>query len=126
VGARNQNRASFNVSDLYYKTDEPGSAISVTQLASGGIFVLWFTYDSNNQPVWYFVSDGDWIRPNTFHGRLYRAAGSSLSGVYDPARFQPSLVGSMQIGFALDSAVMTADLISVGVLPAKLLSRQRL
>ena len=127
VAPRAANDATYNVTDLYWNPNEPGWGVSVTRLASGGLVLIWFVYENDNRPTWYFLSNGEWRTPQSFRGTLYRSTGSNFSGQYDPARFQATPVGSAEFSFnALDydfgGLLFTID----GVTYLKSLRRQRL
>jgi hypothetical protein len=127
VQPRSTSGALYNFTDLYYDVREPGWGMSVTQLASGGLFVMWYAYDDNNKAVWYFMSNGQWVSPLTFRGPLYRSTGSSLFGPYDPARFQAIAVGTLEIGFSTQDFDMGGFVATIdGVTFVRGVRRQRL
>lgn len=66
--------------------------LSMFRLSSGGLFILWFRYDSQNRPVWYQLED-KWTANDQLGGRFARFSGHSN---------EPNWTGSYTIVF--DSA----------------------
>jgi hypothetical protein len=128
VSPRPATGAIFNFTDLYWDVSEPGWGISVTQLTSGQLFLIWFVYDTDGKPVWYYVSDGEWFSKNfAFRGTVYRAVGSDFSGKYDPSRFQPAAVGTAEIAFSPQNFDHAAFIFTMnGKSFAKIVRRQKL
>ena len=127
VAPRPANQGTHDVTDLYWNPAEPGWGVSVTRLASGGLFLIWFVYDIDNGPTWYFVSNGEWRIPQSFRGTLYRSTGSPFTGQYDPARFQPVAVGFAEFSFNSRDYDFAGLLYSIdGITYLKSVRRQRL
>jgi hypothetical protein len=129
VAPRASDRALFNYSDLYYDVAEPGWGLSVNQLPSGGLFLIWFAYESNGQPVWYFVSEGTWTYRAglSFRGTVYRSTGGDFSGRYDASQFHPSPVGTAEISFFASDYNLGAFILTVnGKTFTKTVRRQQL
>src|SRR5258706_531302 len=55
--------------------------------------------DKPDQPVWYFVSDGQWTRGVGFRGTVYRSTGTDFLRPYDPSQLHPVSVGVAEIAF---------------------------
>ncbi|WP_171089370.1 hypothetical protein [Usitatibacter rugosus] len=70
------------------------------------LFSVWFTYGANGAPQWLVMLDGVWTSPSTYEGRIYRTNGSPWLGVYDPALFRTTNVGSFKLRFVGDGAVL--------------------
>ena len=100
VTPRTSTGALFNYTDLYWDSNESGWAVGVTQLASGALFLIWFVYDTTGQPVWYFVSGGQWTRGVGFRGTVYRSTGTDFLRPYDASQFHPVAVGVAEIAFS--------------------------
>ena len=65
------------------------------------LFAVWYTYDRQGRPAWYFMSGGQWLSPERYSGTLFSARASAWAGVpYDPARLAVTAVGSMTLNFS--------------------------
>ena len=127
VQPREASGALFDFTDLYYDPAEPGWGVSVTQIASGGLFLIWFLYDADGKPVWYFVPEGEWVQGSLFRGPAYRSTGTDFSRPYDPSQFRPVAVGTAEIAFSAkdyEAAAFSSTL--DGKAFVKLVKRQRL
>ena len=87
--------------DLWYNPREPGWGLNVVQQLETA-FVTLFTYDPDGRPAWYFASDARVTAYGAgglplFHGALYRAQGPWHGAAFDPARFQPVRVGTIDL-----------------------------
>jgi hypothetical protein len=117
----------FNFTDLYWNPQESGWGVSVTQVASGGLFLLWFVYGADHEPLWYFVSSGAWKTARHFAGTVYRSRGSPFSGPYDSGQFSASPVGTAEIFFDAQSYESATLVYTIeGISSFKNLVRQRL
>jgi hypothetical protein len=128
---RSESGAFFNVSDLYFDVDDPGWGMSVTHLESGGLFLIWFAYDANTQPTWYFVSNGTWAFRDkgamSFTGAVFKSTGADLFGPRDSSLFHVSTVGNAEIAFfSGDSSIAAFALTVNGKTISKTIRRQRL
>jgi hypothetical protein len=90
-------------SAMWWNPAESGMGLSITQHASGQVFVAWYVYGADGSPRWYVMPGGAWRDGNTIEGTLYTARGSLPGAGYDPSRFATSPVGSATFRFDGDS-----------------------
>jgi hypothetical protein len=89
--------------DLWFNPDEPGWGLSIVQNAANHLFAAWYTYDSNDQPMWIVLPEGAWRSAVAFEGALYRATGTAFDRPYDRSRFSVNRVGIGRIEFGQDN-----------------------
>lgn len=96
----------------------------VALLQQGGVLAgSWYTYNQQNQPVWYLINGGTWTSPNVFTAPLTRATGSPLIGAtYNPALLNASNVGTVTFTFT-DAANATMSYTVDGVTQTKSITR---
>jgi lysyl endopeptidase len=115
---------ALDATDLWYNPSESGWGLNLTQHASGQVFGVWYTYASTGRPLWLVMPGGAWSANGTvFTGQLYKVAGPSYAGTFNPNLVSVRTVGSMQITFSgNDNATFlyTVD----GVTGTKVIQRQ--
>jgi hypothetical protein len=89
--------------DLWFNPDEPGWGLSIVQNTANHLFAAWYTYDSDNQPMWIVLPEGSWRSAVAFEGALYRATGTAFDRPYDRSRFSVNRVGTGRIEFGHDN-----------------------
>lgn len=96
----------------------------VALLQQGGVMAgAWYTYNQQNQPVWYLINGGTWSSSNVFTAPLTRATGSPLVGAtYNPAQLNASTAGTVTFTFT-DSANASMTYTVDGVTQTKAISR---
>ncbi|MBL8516623.1 MAG: hypothetical protein JNM76_06610 [Betaproteobacteria bacterium] len=96
----------------------------VALLQQGGVLAgAWYTYNQQNQPVWYLINGGTWTNSNVFTAPLTRATGSPLIGAtYNPSLLNASTAGTVTITFT-DAANATMSYTVDGVTQTKSISR---
>jgi photosystem II stability/assembly factor-like uncharacterized protein len=96
----------------------------VALLQQGGILAgSWYTYNQQNQPVWYLINGGAWTSPNVFTAPLTRTTGSPLIGAtYNPALLSSVNAGTVTFTFT-DAANATMAYTVDGVTQTKPISR---
>jgi len=82
---------------------QSGSGISIELHAKGKypIFLGWFTYDGNGDPVWY-VASLTYSRENIYTGEIYDVRGWPLGAPYGGYRMNS--VGTIELDFASSEA----------------------
>lgn len=88
-------------SDLWWNPAQSGAGWSITQHASGQMFVVWYGYDAQGAPIWRAMPGGTWTDGRTFTGALYTATG--------PAFFQQPFNSSAVTVKALGTATLRFD-----------------
>jgi hypothetical protein len=70
------------------------------------LFAVWYTYDTNRQPVWFVVSDATVMTSDnpaaygSASGTLYRTTSAPWFGAaYDPSRYAAQAAGTMRLEF---------------------------
>ncbi|MBL8515379.1 MAG: hypothetical protein JNM76_00305 [Betaproteobacteria bacterium] len=96
----------------------------VALLQQGGILAgSWYTYNQQNQPVWYLINGGSWTSPSVFTAPLTRATGSPLIGAtYNPSALASTNAGTITITFT-DAANATMNYTVDGVTQTKSITR---
>ena len=91
-----QAQGDANAHGLWYKFPAESEAGWGVNFAQQGqiMFMTWFTYDTDKQPLWFVVSNGERIEGNLYRGKLYRTTGPAYSSV----PFSPSQVHLTEVG----------------------------
>jgi hypothetical protein len=97
-----QQQADANSHGLWYKSpaeSEPGWGVNFAQ--QGQImFMTWFTYDTDNKPLWFVVSGAQRVEGNLYSGKLYRTTGPAFNSVpFNPLQVQLTEVGTASFEF---------------------------
>jgi photosystem II stability/assembly factor-like uncharacterized protein len=103
-------------SDLWWNPIAPGTGFSITQHASGQMFVVWYGYEPG-ELVWRMMSGGTWTDSHTFTGPLYSARGPSFfSGTaFDPSQVSVFPIGTGTLRFDDDNNALFSYRIDGGV-----------
>jgi hypothetical protein len=118
-----------NYTGMWWNPRESGWGLSINQSATAQVFVAWYVYDANGQPVWYTIQMGRWTDFRTWTGTVYRTAGPVFFGAaFDPALVQLAPLGTAT--FSFDQTPATVDTATFtytvgGVTAAKTISRMR-
>jgi hypothetical protein len=89
--------SGVDYSDHWWNPGEPGWGIAVTQQA-GIMFLAWYVYDAEGEPVWYVASDCA-VRASGCSGSLYRTTGPRSGGPFDPALVRVLPAGAVHLDF---------------------------
>lgn len=96
----------FNVQGLWWRSpagSESGWGMAITQQgpASNAIlFVAWYTYDANGNPLWLVITRGERVAANTWTGDIFQTRGPAFSAVpWDPAQVTATRVGTGTLRF---------------------------
>jgi hypothetical protein len=97
-----------NYTSLWWDSEESGWGINFSHQGDI-VFATLFTYDSSGAPMWLVMSAGREQARNVFSGELYRTTGPPFNAQpfnpIGPGNF--TTVGTMNVGFAGDSAWLT-------------------
>lgn len=78
---------------------QAGWGVSIME-QPGGVFAVWFTYDANGDPTWFFMPTGSWENATTYSGTLYKTHSSPwFGGNYDPSKLTITSVGTFRFRF---------------------------
>ena len=93
------------VSDMWWGGPlQSGWGITIAE-QGGNLFLVWFTYDGDGQPVWFSMSEGAWIDTQTWAGPIFRTQGlTDGSGAYVPGSVRETQVGNFKLRFSGTSA----------------------
>lgn len=93
--------ASSNYQDLWWREGgiESGWGLNITHQGDV-LFITWFTYDANGNPMWLVGSNLNKVGDGTYVGTLYRTTGPSFdSATWDPSRVGVAAVGTATLAF---------------------------
>lgn len=115
---------ALDATDLWFNPSESGWGLNLTQHAGGQVFGVWYTYTSAGRPLWLVMPGGAWSSNGTvFTGQLYKVAGSSYAGTFNPNLVSVRTVGVIQITFSgNDNATFTYTV--DGATGTKVITRQ--
>jgi hypothetical protein len=65
---------------LFWNASESGWGMSITQHASGNIFLAWYAYDASSMPIWY-VTPACSLSGKTCTSDIYSVVGGTAPGV---------------------------------------------
>lgn len=107
--------AAGQYTDLWFNPQESGWGVNVVQQLETA-FVTLFTYGPDGRPTWYFASDTRVTAYSSgglpqFSGTLYRAEGPWHAAPFDPARFRPTAVGTIDLELLGKSSMRVHTLI---------------
>ncbi|HVE51503.1 MAG TPA: hypothetical protein VNG69_18015, partial [Casimicrobiaceae bacterium] len=88
-----------NFSDLWWSPNEAGWGLNIAQ-QSDVMFLTFYVYGRDSQPVWYtallFFQGQQASGAQLYSGAMFRSAGPSHGGIYDPSRVTTTPVGQAQ------------------------------
>lgn len=87
----------MDFSGHWWNPGESGWGMTITQSASGQMFVVFFVYDSSGAPTWYVAPGGTWENPVSWRATLYRTSGPPLATFLDRT-FNPDNVVRTPVG----------------------------
>jgi hypothetical protein len=86
-----------DVTDIWWNPDESGWGLTLAQHGNN-VFGVWFTYDTDGQPLWVVLPGVTFNGADAFTGTLYTTTGPYFGAEpFDPARVVPSAQGSATI-----------------------------
>jgi len=101
-GTPEEQAAATNYQDVWwaYPPDsEPGWGLMIAHQGNT-LFVAWFTYGEDGQPLWLVFSAQE-TAPNVFAGTIYTATGPSFGDEeFDPSKVAGTVVGTATLTFA--------------------------
>ncbi|MBL0140941.1 MAG: DUF1800 family protein [Betaproteobacteria bacterium] len=110
----------FDFSDLWWNPGESGWGLNLTHHGDN-IFGVWYTYDTNQQPLW-IVMPGGTFNGNTFTAKLYTTTGSPYDKPFITSNTKLTEVGIATIVFEGATATFTTTV--NGHTQTKTISRQ--
>ncbi len=97
--------------DLWWNPQQPGWGLSIAQHDNFQMFAIWYTYDANGKPRWFFMPGGTWSDNATFRSTLYSARtapGNFFASAFDPASVVKTAIGDAILQFSdTDSGTAT-------------------
>lgn len=78
------NGATRDYTGQWHNANEGGRGLSLFRLNAGGLFGLWFVYDSQGRASWYQLED-IWTGTDVLSGRVVRWTGPAWGPNYNPA-----------------------------------------
>ncbi|HUI98859.1 MAG TPA: hypothetical protein VLY46_01435 [Usitatibacter sp.] len=112
---------AVDYTDLWYNPSESGWGLSITQ-QYGVMFLAWYVYDSNGNPMWYVAPDCVVVGSGC-SGSLYRTTGPALGPTFNPAVVQAFAAGTVSLTFS-DANDGTLSYTVNGVSGTKTITRQ--
>jgi hypothetical protein len=112
---------STDYTDLWWNASESGWGMAMAQ-QQGNIFVAWYVYQSNGQPVWYVASNCT-ISGSGCSGTLYATTGPAFGATFDPNQVHVTSVGTVTVNFT-DPNNATLNYTVNGVSGTKNITRQ--
>lgn len=98
--------ADVNVQGLWWRSpanSESGWGMAITQQGppqNSIIFVAWYTYDANRNPLWLVITRGERTAANTWSGTIFQTRGPAFSAEpWDPAQVTATPVGTGTLRF---------------------------
>jgi len=116
--------ATSNYQDLWWRMNgtESGWGVNITHQGDT-IFLTWFTYDDNGNPLWLVASAMAKTGQGVYVGTLYRTTGPAFNAAWDPSRVTATAVGFASLSFS-DASNGTFSYSVNGVSGSKPITRQ--
>jgi hypothetical protein len=95
--------------DLWFNPDESGWGLSLANHGNN-IFGVWYSYDTDGEPLWFVLPGGAFTGVNAFSGSLYRTTGPYFgNATFDPTSVVATNVGTAQINFTGPKSAFVAS-----------------
>jgi len=117
--------SATNYTDLWWNApanSESGWGVNITHQGDT-IFLTWFTYDDNGNPLWLVASAMAKTGQGVYVGTLYRTTGPAFNAAWDPSRVTATAVGFASLSFS-DASNGTFSYSVNGVSGSKPITRQ--
>jgi hypothetical protein len=86
-----------DLTDIWFNPAESGWGVTLAQHGNN-VFGVWFTYDTDGQPLWAVIPGGTFNGPDAFTGTFYTTTGPYFGTTpFDPARVVSAPQGSVTI-----------------------------
>jgi hypothetical protein len=86
-----------DVTDIWFNPSQSGWGLTLAQHGSN-VFGVWFTYDTDGQPLWAVMPGVTFNGPDNFTGTLYTTTGPYFGSVpFDPSRVVATPQGSATV-----------------------------
>ncbi|HXF77934.1 MAG TPA: hypothetical protein VN598_03685 [Usitatibacter sp.] len=112
---------AVDYTDLWWNPSESGWGMVITQ-QFGEIFVAWYVYDNNGNPVWYVVPNCS-VVGSSCSGDAYSTTGPPLGPGFDPHAVVATKAGSLTVTFS-DANNATVNYTVNGATGSKSITRQ--
>ena len=122
----------FDLTDIWWNALESGWGLTLAQHGDN-VFGVWFTYDTDGEPLWVVMPGVTFNAPMSFTGSLYTTTGPYFgAGTFDPNRVALFPAGSATVTVTAPASSRTSKAVGTAVFePAfqgrtsrKLISRQ--
>ncbi|MEO5695448.1 MAG: hypothetical protein ABIQ72_20090 [Usitatibacter sp.] len=112
-------------SDLWWNPSESGMGWSITQHASGRVFVVWYGYGESGAPLWRVMPDAVWTDGRTLSGAMYITTGPDyFKTPFDPLKVTVQSSGNAMLRFDDSNAATFSYVLAGGVAGSKRITRQ--
>jgi hypothetical protein len=100
---------AVDYTDLWWNPNESGWGLLVSH-QFGVMFLAWFVYDANGNPVWYVASDCA-VTGSGCTGTLFRTTGPPFGPTFNPSLVQVFRVGTITLNFSdANNGVLTSTI----------------
>ena len=113
---------AVDFTDLWWNPNESGWGIAISH-QSGVMFLAWFVYDGNGNPLWLVASDCV-VSGSACTGTLYQTTGPAFAATFDPSLVHATAVGTATVDFS-DANNATLSYTVNGTTSSKRITRQR-
>lgn len=103
TGGGSNNGATRDYTGQWHNASEGGRGLSLFRLSGGGLFGLWFVYDSQGRASWYQLED-IWTGTDVLSGRVVRWTGPAWGPAYNPANRSFVQTGTYTLTFTSATA----------------------
>ena len=94
---------NLNFADHWWNPAESGWGLFIWHDRLDRFLAAWFTYGTDNKPVWYTIQGGAWISPYVYEGPIYQTTGPVFSAFAPGSIVGAQVVGSAKLSFGPDS-----------------------
>ncbi len=95
--------------DIYYNPAESGWGLTLAQHGNN-IFGVWYTYDTDGEPLWFVLPGITFNGTSSFSGALYRTTGPYFAALpFNPNVVTRTLAGTATVTFPTTAAAAAAD-----------------
>ena len=101
---------TLNVADHWWNPLESGWGLFVWHDRLDHLLAAWFTYGTDNKPVWYTIQGGAWITSSVYDGKIFQTTGPVFSAFAPGSPIQVQAVGTARLEFAVDTGTFTYTL----------------
>ena len=99
-----------NFADHWWNPAESGWGLFIWHDRLDNVLAAWFTYGTDNKPVWYTVQAGAWTTPFDYQGQIFQSTGPAFSAFVPGSTVQMQVVGTAKLSLGTDSGTFTYTL----------------